>query len=685
MSGLSIQSNNFPTASTTAQSNSKYTVQNGDTVSDIASRNGISVDQLLAQNPQIRNPDVIYPGDQINVSGSGKQYTVQSGDTISDIGQRLGVSESDLLKANPQISNPDMIYPGDVLRLPGANNAAPSTPTAGTPSSGAPSSSTPSSTAPSTNTPVTTAPTPSTSAPSTVNTGAPVNAGPITLSTTFNPKEDGGLSLALACAEGNTNADGSLRFLGVSRRVPDGYPANLHQDPGDDHWNKGRLSYSPERHGYASVDSLTREQCEQKAIAEISKLIPTFESAVQAAGFKPSDPNYRLAVANCLDLANQSGYSLTNPNSAFQGKNGFLNQLEGAYKDIQNGVNPEKAFTDARVRSFYNDQGRLVATVDVVQDQARRNGEIYDCLKANGGLSAVSTTPAPAQPIAGTNTAVPKVIADGGYLNKGATGEDVKNLQRLLIANGASIKVTGSFDNATAAAVEKFKADPKHPLGTAPDQPQSAVGKTTWDNLVKFANLAAPPTSPVAPVTPGTPSAANASYVNQNSTSGGSSACQVSSLAMVLQGAGWKGNVEQIINDYGFGSGSAPASPVGAADAFNSYARAAGLNSHAIARPEASLAQMQNALRAGHPIIVNGFFTSNGHVLVVTGMTKDGNYIVNDPYGEWNGQTYGSYDKNSTSASSNKGQGVIYDAAQFEAAAIAGFSSYSFVEIMPGR
>ncbi len=684
MSGLSIQPTNFPTASTAAQSNTSYTVQNGDTLSDIANRNGMSVEQLLAQNPQIRNPDVIYPGDQINVGSGGKQYTVQSGDTISDIATRLGVSESDLLKANPQVSNPDMIYPGDVLNLPGASAGTPSTnaPSAGTPSSGTPNVGTPAS-----NTSGSTAPTSNTGAPSTVSTGT-ANAGRITLSTTFNPKEDGGLSLALACAEGNTNLDGSLRNLGRSANVPDGYPANLHKDPGDQHWNKGRLSYSPERHGYPSVDSLTREQYEQKAIDEISQHIPTFERAVQAAGFKPSDPNYRLAVANCLDLANQSGFSLTNPNSAFQGKNGFLNQLEGAYKDIQNGVNPEKAFTDARVRSFYNDQGRLVATVDVVQDQGRRNGEIYDCLKANGGLSPVSSapTPAPAQPIATANTALPKAIADGGFLNKGATGEDVSNLQRLLIANGASIKVTGSFDNATAAAVEKFKADPKHPLGTAPGQPQSAVGKTTWDNLVKFAAAAAPaPVGPVAPVTPGTSGATNASYVNQNSTSGGSAACQVSSLAMVLQGAGWKGNVEQIIGDYGYGSRSAPASPGGAADAFNSYARAAGLDAHAVSRPEASLAQMQNALRAGHPIIVNGYFTSSGHVLVVTGMTKDGNYIVNDPYGKWNGQTYGSYDKNSDSASSSKGQGVIYNAAQFEAAAIAGFSNYSFVEIMPGR
>jgi len=45
-------------------------------------------------------------------------YIVQHGDTMSGIARRHGVAESDLVKANPQVLNPDVIYPGQHLHLP---------------------------------------------------------------------------------------------------------------------------------------------------------------------------------------------------------------------------------------------------------------------------------------------------------------------------------------------------------------------------------------------------------------------------------------------------------------------------------------------------------------------------------------------------------------------------------------
>lgn len=46
-----------------------YTVQNGDTLSAIANRNGIPLEQLIAANPQITNPGRISPGQRINLPG----------------------------------------------------------------------------------------------------------------------------------------------------------------------------------------------------------------------------------------------------------------------------------------------------------------------------------------------------------------------------------------------------------------------------------------------------------------------------------------------------------------------------------------------------------------------------------------------------------------------------------------
>lgn len=52
-------------------------------------------------------------------SGSGSGiYTVRKGDTLWGISARFGVSLSGLLAANPQIRNPNLIYPGEKVTLP---------------------------------------------------------------------------------------------------------------------------------------------------------------------------------------------------------------------------------------------------------------------------------------------------------------------------------------------------------------------------------------------------------------------------------------------------------------------------------------------------------------------------------------------------------------------------------------
>ncbi len=52
-------------------------------------------------------------------------YVVQAGDSLSKIARNLGISVDDLLAANPQITNPNAIYVGQHLNLPGVSNALP--------------------------------------------------------------------------------------------------------------------------------------------------------------------------------------------------------------------------------------------------------------------------------------------------------------------------------------------------------------------------------------------------------------------------------------------------------------------------------------------------------------------------------------------------------------------------------
>lgn len=46
---------------------SAYTVQAGDNLSQIAARHSVKLEALLEANPQIRNPNLIYPGQEINL------------------------------------------------------------------------------------------------------------------------------------------------------------------------------------------------------------------------------------------------------------------------------------------------------------------------------------------------------------------------------------------------------------------------------------------------------------------------------------------------------------------------------------------------------------------------------------------------------------------------------------------
>lgn len=102
--------------SSNGSSATTYTVKSGDSLSGIASRYGTTVSALASLNG-ISNPNWIYPGQVLKISGSqasSRTYTVRSGDTLSGIASRLGVSWYSL-KAKNGIGNANLIYPGQVL------------------------------------------------------------------------------------------------------------------------------------------------------------------------------------------------------------------------------------------------------------------------------------------------------------------------------------------------------------------------------------------------------------------------------------------------------------------------------------------------------------------------------------------------------------------------------------------
>jgi LysM repeat protein len=107
-----------------------YIVNHGDTLSEIAKLFNTTLAQLLALNPAIKNPNLIYAGQRVNVPSPSavtppeappintKIYIVQRGDTMQKIATRLGISLLTLVKLNPQVTNINLIYPGQTLNIP---------------------------------------------------------------------------------------------------------------------------------------------------------------------------------------------------------------------------------------------------------------------------------------------------------------------------------------------------------------------------------------------------------------------------------------------------------------------------------------------------------------------------------------------------------------------------------------
>ncbi len=124
-----------------------YRVAAGDTVSSIAGRYGLATASVLALNG-LGWKSTIFPGQVLKLSNGGpvavaarpaptatSRYTIQKGDTIGQIAAKFGVSTQNLLSVNG-LGWSSIIYPGQTLAIPGAAavaSVAPPTPIAMTP------------------------------------------------------------------------------------------------------------------------------------------------------------------------------------------------------------------------------------------------------------------------------------------------------------------------------------------------------------------------------------------------------------------------------------------------------------------------------------------------------------------------------------------------------------------------
>ena len=93
-------------------------VEKGDNLSKIAKRTGLSLKRILLLNPQIRNANLIFPGDTVFLTPPEEIFVVvKPGDNLTLISRKFDVSISEIVRRN-RIKNPDLIFVGQVLAIP---------------------------------------------------------------------------------------------------------------------------------------------------------------------------------------------------------------------------------------------------------------------------------------------------------------------------------------------------------------------------------------------------------------------------------------------------------------------------------------------------------------------------------------------------------------------------------------
>jgi LysM repeat protein len=113
-----------------------YTIRDGDTLSDIAARYHTTVAQLVKVNRLPGNGNLIYAGEALKVPGAGgssssggsgggssRSHLVVQGDTLSGIAARYGVSQTALASANG-IGGNNVVMLGATLRIPSGGRSS---------------------------------------------------------------------------------------------------------------------------------------------------------------------------------------------------------------------------------------------------------------------------------------------------------------------------------------------------------------------------------------------------------------------------------------------------------------------------------------------------------------------------------------------------------------------------------
>ena len=96
-----------------------HVVKPGESLPKISKKNGASLALLKEENSNIKNFNLIYPGQKIILPRAGfGAYEIKTNDNLTKISRRLGVTIAYMLTINPQIKDKNLIYAGANLNVP---------------------------------------------------------------------------------------------------------------------------------------------------------------------------------------------------------------------------------------------------------------------------------------------------------------------------------------------------------------------------------------------------------------------------------------------------------------------------------------------------------------------------------------------------------------------------------------
>lgn len=103
-----------------------HIVKKGDTLYSLSKKYGVSLDQLIAMNPQLVDPNQLSVGMKVKVPSANyptgdyeiiHKHVVKEGDTLWKLSKAWGVPLNVMIAANPQLKNPNILLIGQVINI----------------------------------------------------------------------------------------------------------------------------------------------------------------------------------------------------------------------------------------------------------------------------------------------------------------------------------------------------------------------------------------------------------------------------------------------------------------------------------------------------------------------------------------------------------------------------------------